>query len=293
MATGGELFSRIYSERGAPVQDSARFRLRLYGYLRALEPLQWSAISDHLLREGGVHVIPNTPAFMQFFESAHLSDVLDSITIERRRLFAQIPRDYHMRDYYLRRVMAWEEFVDRAFREENMGYRLEDDGAVRYFVDEEFERNRASALAALDLAPLQAARAEFETAHRYLDPGARDTKASVRAAFEALEILAKQLYPDIDRLTKNVILQRMRVDMKASAPDEVASKAVGAAFGGLADIVDGAHEYRHGQRVEELTAPPVDYAVFFLSTLAAAIRYLVPLFQARQAAAQAAKSQIS
>lgn len=285
MASGGELFSRIYADRGAPVGDSARFRLRLFGYLRALPNLEWSDISDHLLREGGIHVTASTSAFMQFYESGQLADVLDSITIERRRLIAQIPpQGYPLRDHYMRRALAWDEFVKRAFREENLGYRLGDDGSVRYFVDEEFERNRVSALAALDFKPLHAARDEFLAAHRYIDPGSRDTKASVRAAFEALEILAKQLYADIDRLTKNVILQRMRVDMKALAPDEVASKAVAAVFDGLADIIDGAHEYRHGQRVEELTAPPLDYAVFFLSNVAATIRYLVPLWQAKQAA---------
>ena len=52
----GELFSRIYRERGTPVQDSKRFRMRLYGYLEEAHNPHWSEFVQFFRREAGIDI---------------------------------------------------------------------------------------------------------------------------------------------------------------------------------------------------------------------------------------------
>lgn len=274
MTLSGQLFSRVYLERGSPAQDSSRFRVRLSGYISGATHVDASTFARHLSTEGGIDVVGTAASISTFFRQAPIADVLDAITVEFKRLAdAASAADFrHQKDYYAELAIAWRELARRALKEENLAYRVDNQGGVHYFVDEEFERNRVSALSALDVPQLAAVRDAFESAHRFLDPGSRDTKASVRSAFEAAEILSRLMYQDQGKLSRNLILQRLRPDAQAAAPDEVAKKAIGAAFEGLGDIIDGAHEYRHGQQVESTVAPPLDYAVFCISVVASALR---------------------
>lgn len=265
----GELFSRVYLDRGAPTQDNMRFRLRMFGYLEMARGTDWYALSKSIKMSGGFDILGTNAGFKKFFLESPVVDVLDFITLHWRDLGGGV--DYLARDGH---SSTWLMFVRKALVEENLGYRLDDACGVHYFVDEEFSRNRISALQMLDAAPLAAVCAAFETAHRYLDPGSRDTKASVRSAFEALESLARLMFPDQKNLNRWVVENKLKPTALAAAKDETEKKAVASAFDGLADVIDGIHLYRHGQPVAEMDAPSLELTVFYLSLTAAALRWM-------------------
>jgi hypothetical protein len=70
-APTGELFSRVYLERVAPVQDSTYFRNRLDGYVSAYDAKARGGISAILKREGGL-IIPFNAVICSLNSSGNL-----------------------------------------------------------------------------------------------------------------------------------------------------------------------------------------------------------------------------
>lgn len=156
-----------------------------------------------------------------------------------------------------------------------MGYRLDEECGVHYFVDEEFERNRMGTLAGLNSPLLANARQAYEDAFRHLDSVPRDTKAAVRSIFEAAEILAKQIVPEAQRLNGKIIDGHLRAKCLAALGGDVTEqKSLAKVFDSFGDWVDAMHYYRHGQAGDEPVAPSEDLAVHAISTGSAYIRLL-------------------
>ena len=160
-------------------------------------------------------------------------------------------------------------------REENMAYSLDEKCGVHFFVDEEFERNRITALACLASERFAGVRAAFEQSHSYLDAQPSDTKAAVRSAFEALEILARLMDTESKNLNKWMVENKLKPLALAQAVDATESTVLGKLLDGLAISVDGLHNYRHGQGSEQPVAPSLSVAVYVVSSVAAAMRLLV------------------
>lgn len=268
----GELFSRLYLERGAPTQDSVQFRTRLAGYLEERHDSEFGEIAQIIKREGG-WVVPGYGGTMgvyydvpKFVMTTSILSLRDSITLVWRLLHAAHSKSD---------ADAWVGFVARALREQNVGYSIDERGSIHYFIDEEFERNRVSALRAAEAPRYAGVRAEFEKAHLYLDADPPDTKASVRSMFEAIEILARLMAPESKRLNRQLVLDRLKLSATWLSVDGVEVTALGKVFEGIADWVDAMHMYRHGQAVEEPNAPSIEFAVYALSSGAAALRLLL------------------
>lgn len=271
MTEAGELFSRVYLERGVPLQDSIRFRNRLDAYVGG-HVADHRDLSAFLQREAGLIVqYRGYYDFTALFAKDPIEHVLDTITLIWRYFRAQ----ELVRGYSAKSSGNWHTFVSRVLREENMGYRLDEQCGVHYFVDEEFERNRVSALSCLSAARYTGVRTAFEQAHAYLDAQPADTKASVRSAFEALEILARLMDPTSKNLNKRMVENKLKPLAVANAVDATEEKTISSIFDGLAQVVDGLHNYRHGQPAEEPVAPSMTMAVYVLSTVAATLRWLV------------------
>jgi len=216
-------------------------------------------------------------SFPELFKSSELRDVLDAITITFRTLHTYKGVESATR---------WREFVSRAMREENVGYSLDDKCVVHFYVDQEFERNRAAAVAALDAPQFGGVRAAFDDAYRHLDADPRDTKAAARSIFEALEIMAKLIVPDAPRLTRNLCVQKLReACISAAGVDTTEQRVLGDLFTSLGYWVDGVHDYRHGQPGHESVAPSEQTAVLILSTGTAYLRELASLQLRRSAEA--------
>lgn len=284
----GELFSRLYIERGAPAQDSQFFRNRLSGYLSASHAADGAAISAYLKQEGGLILsYKGYWDFDGFFTETRIEFVLSSITLIWRFLKKQYPSWDRISDptkpggYTYPKADAWHGFVQRAMREENLAYSLDELCGVHYFVDEEFERNRVSVLRAASAPRYSGVLAAFQSAHSHLDAQPPDTKASVRAMFEAVEILARLVDPNSPRLNRRLI-EKLKAMVAAAGVDSIERDCREKLLEGVADWVDAIHLYRHGQGVETPVAPSLEVAVYVLSSGAAALRLLLAVDSSRQ-----------
>lgn len=276
-APEGQLFSRVYLRRNEPLRDSQRFRTRLTGYF--LDNF-WDLRRDFIKavkRELGVTVPVfavttqsyewNIPAF---FASAELRDILDSIS-----LTIAILRMKHQNQ----RIQPYLTFVQRALHEENMGYRLDPQGGVHYIVDDEFERNRISALACLNDPKFSAVASSMEGAFAKMDAEPFDTKGSVRDMFEAVETLTKLISNSSQDLTERFVKQTLK-PLAQSIYQKFDASAISVAdllLEGMCHWVNAGHKYRHGQKTAEPIAPPLEITILFLSGGAGYIRWLTEL----------------
>ncbi|TMA90478.1 MAG: hypothetical protein E6J74_23755 [Deltaproteobacteria bacterium] len=265
----GKRFSLVYLEPGAPLRDSQRFRNRLSAYY-------WANLDDHrdviqklIHKETGAKIPVNIGGgYMPnlFFERGELRDVLDSITLVYEAV-ADIG--------YRTKAENWKTFVERALREENVGYRLDPKCGVHFFVDEEFERNCVATLSALDASELSGVLDAYEAAYRHMDSDPPDTKAAVRSMFESLEILVRQMVPAKNLYKKLVETALKQKCLPLYAGEPTAAQVVTELFDGFADWVNALHNYRHGQPSEQPVAPTMEVAVYVLSSGSAFLRWLV------------------
>jgi hypothetical protein len=262
----GTRFSLLYLERSTPAKDSQRFRNRLAAYYwDKLHEYHREEIIKVIQLETGAKVpfVGMSYSISDFFEKNELRDVLDSITL----IYTVLP--------YSQNRNEWKDFVERVFKEEHLGYRLDSKCVVHYFVDEEFERNRFSALSVLSKPRYTGIRAAYEDAYRYMDSVPIDNKAAVRAIFEAIEILVKQMIPT-KNLNKSVVENSLKEKcLPLYATDEISKKVVSEMFDGFAKWVDSIHNYRHGQPNDIPIAPTEDMCIYILSSGSAFLRWLI------------------
>lgn len=271
----GELFSRVYLRPTELLADSAKLRLRLGSYIAKNVAPDLSELREFLSVEGGLSV-PYTGYvnYEKFFQQLPIVDVLGAVTLIWRFLAGKRGAAY--RSYpYDRQAALWMEFVGRTFAEESLGYRLDDRAGVHYFVDAEFENTRVALLSGLSDKRYAAVRDALEKAYKYVDLAPGDSKASVRSAFEALEILARLMVPEAQNLNKGMIDKRLRPLVVGCYPQATDQAMVEKLLDGFASFVDSIHMYRHGQGVEEPIAPTLDVTVYVLSNAAAALRWLI------------------
>lgn len=169
-----------------------------------------------------------------------------------------------------------------------MAYALDDKCGVHYFVDEEFERNRVSALGCLTSGRYAGVRAAFDDAHKHLDSQPPDTKAACRSTFEAIEILARLIVPGSKNLNAWLVTNKLKPLALAVAQDAIEGDTIGKVFDGFSQWADGLHNYRHGQGVERAVAPSLSLTVYVISIGAAMLRWLVEI-DSKQLGAGSAK----
>jgi hypothetical protein len=121
----GELFARLYIERGPATQDNKAFRNRLIGYLQANHHDEFSAIASIAKQELGL-IVPVQGGTMgaycdvsAFLDAAPIAHVLNLVAVIWRVL----------KERYGEK--KWREFVSRAMRDENLGYSIGAYGGVR------------------------------------------------------------------------------------------------------------------------------------------------------------------
>ena len=294
----GELFSRLYVERGAPTQDSEFFRNRLEAYLVGNHFKDYADLTAYLKQEAGL-IVPTSYLekfgsiyynYPEFFSKARIELLLSAITLIWKYLrikHAEWQKNVKPDPPYVQKFPkadAWLAFVSRAFREENLAYVLDEACGVHFLVDEAFERNRVSALKCLEVPRYAGVRSAFEAAHSYLDAHPADTKASILSSFEALEIQARLMDPTSKNLNKWMVENKLKPLALASAGDSTEVTAIGGLFDSVALAVDALHMYRHGQGVQQRVAPSLSVAVYVASLVASTLRWLVTLDQAQQQA---------
>jgi hypothetical protein len=260
-------YSQLYIERGLPQADSTRARIRLHGVFdrevggEALKSGAWSKIRQVI----GVEVT----SWDHFFLHAEVRDLLDAVTEIANVL------SVHRRSGS--RPEHWLAAANRIFQEENLAYRVGEDGIVHPFVDEEFEVNRASALEVLNDPRFGEVRTDFEAAHRHLRDG--NGKEALRMMFPAVEVAAKVLFPgkfaglganEVDKYLRPILERR-------NAGNQPAMDAGRLLLGGMKSWINAAQLYRHGQEMEHAAEPPIDFVIAHLSVGASYLRWMIEL----------------
>ena len=202
-----------------------------------------------------------------------MHNVLDVITIICRFFETKSYKPEYQQKCWGEKA-KWHKFVERVFMEENLGYSLDEKCGVHFLVDEEFAHNRITALSCLDSSRYAGVREAFNSSHSYLDANPPDTKAAVRSMFEALEILARMMV-ETKNLNKGFVNSKL-IPLVADiySHDPIAVKTITGLFAGFSEWVDAIHNYRHGQGLPEPVDPPLDMAVYILSSGASFLRWL-------------------
>ncbi|MBN8803772.1 MAG: hypothetical protein BGO58_11690 [Sphingopyxis sp. 65-8] len=267
MVEQGQRFSQNYIARGEPSGDSSRMRRRLYRLYTELKV--YHEVTGELIEFAtGAH-LPDTmygTDWEHYFSTAQLRDLLDTVTVAAARLKVKDPRKKEF----------WISGVRLIFVEENVRYRVDDQGGVHFAIDGEFAHNQASAIAALHSPRYAAARAHFEAAQKALDSAPPRTREAIRQTFEAAETVFKLMFSGVSVLGTNEVTKKLRPQLEAT----LAGTEKDAAFRlveSFADWVTSAHPFRHGQGVETPDDPSISTAVLSVSLGASYIRWLADL----------------
>ncbi|MEF2546977.1 hypothetical protein VQ045_07390 [Aurantimonas sp. E1-2-R+4] len=211
-------------------------------------------------------------AWTRIMQSIELRDVLDSVTIR-----------YQCLDHYdseaLEKIRG--EFLDEArriFREEQVRYRIDDEGGVHFAQDSEFERMRVSTIATLKDARFDGVRAAFDAAFLYLDQQPVDGKGGLRSAFFASEALFRLMFPSAHQLSGSEVRKHLQplIDSVYGSQKPAVHMAQ-KQLQSFVDWIDGAHFYRHEPGTEDPAQPPLELAIFMISQAGSFIRWLAHL----------------
>ncbi len=260
----GQRFSHIYLDRSEPVGDSGRMRIRLRTLAMSFDSLVHSIIVQEEL---GLELTN----WHIFFDDAEMRDLLDFITIAYRHLAKQS----HTGQYNARK---WLEGVQRIFIQENLQYRVDQKGGVHFHRDHEFARATVAAISALQPQRYANSLDAFEKGLSALRDASPDGKGGIRGTFSAIEGLFALMVPGVRRLASGEVSRLRPLIERAYPGDRPAQDAGKEMLQSLGDWIDAAHHYRHEEgKPDTIAQPPLNLAVYLVSTGAAHLRWLAEL----------------
>jgi hypothetical protein len=262
----GVRFSYVYRQLGEPTADSVRMRRRTGGAIASMPQLE-NNLRGVVEKEIGI-AAPAPHRWADFVEELPLSDLLDLVTVAADYLMSWHgpPRN------------EWINTIDRIFREENVHYRVEPEGGVRFYIDEAFSRSRASVIAALGQPRYANVLAEFEKGMGALAQAPPDGKSAVRAVFAAVEGLILLMFQGLKRLSAGEVSRLQPLIQKAFAGDRRAQETSDELLQSLRGWINAAHGYRHEEgRPDTVAQPPLTLAIYLVDSGAAHLRWLAEL----------------
>src|SRR5205085_1131599 len=165
-----------------------------------------------------------------------IADFLDAVTLVYRYFFWHVSEET---------AIWWREAVRRIFAEEHLAYQIDDIGGVHPRIDQEFQRNIGSAIAALQSERHRAVRELLERASSHLSAEPPNYKQALRATWAAADALFGLMFPRA-QLTADEIGSRLRPLVERIYAENAETK--GAALGMLAGFqswVEAATRFRH------------------------------------------------
>jgi hypothetical protein len=175
----------------------------------------------------------------------------------------------------------WLSEARRIFSEEHLAYEIDDNGIVHPAVDKEFQRNRQSTVAGLQMPRYANSLAAFERISDELAAQPPNGKDAWRAVFTAVEGLFRLMFASVPQLnTAAVEANLTSVVQKLYQGDATAQRAANKQVAAFKDWVDASHNYRHEAGSEEPVQPPIDLAVLAISNGTAYLRWLIAIDQA-------------
>jgi hypothetical protein len=267
----GLRFSHQYVERGERLRDSPKARRRIFSLIMEIVGASngketYDEVKGNLKLELGLPV----PSLERVLTDCDLGDFLDAISI----IYGGFNNP--------RAQAVFCSNAQRIFAEEHLAYEIDDKGGVHPLIDGEFSQVTAAAIQALSIPRYAATLHHFETAIEDLGPTGQGAKASIRNVFLAAETLFKLVSPETPARLGGKELQAFGSLVQTRlGRDAVARNATAKMLASLADWVDAAHFYRHGQPEEQLSEPPLALTVLIVSQGAAFLRWLVSLDQTK------------
>ncbi|MBB3444238.1 hypothetical protein [Rhizobium sp. BK379] len=272
----GQRFSQVYMRRADLLPDSERMRNRLALHIagtgHSIDDLR--RFGQRIQSEQGILVTRSAYAhdWPPILKAMELRDVLDSITTVHNSISG-----FNHAEQSRRR----KEFLDdcrRIFAEEQVRYRIDDQGGVHFTVDQEFEAVRISTISGLAAARYNGVRSLYEEAFSALDKTPPDGKTALRNAFFATESLFRLMFPSAPQLNGGEVQKHLeplinRIYAGQRPGINLAQKLVAS----LKDWIDGAHFYRHEPGAEEPAQPPLELAIYMVSEAGGHLRWLSKL----------------
>lgn len=271
----GQRFTQIYLEPSETVTDSIRLRNRVGEYFYSALYRYGEAVKGAILSELGCPMKSTGYAGVDvrtFLKQCELHDFLDALTV----IAAALPSYEQSGRSYPR--PAWIAFVNRAMRETNVSFELDDEGGVHPRVDAAFVANRQTAVAGLGRPKYQAALEHFEDAYSALDGGSPATGRAIREMHLAIEAVFKQAYPKASRIDVGEINSHLKaaVACRLDGPELEAAKLMLTSAG---NFVSASHQYRHAAGQPEPTPPSMETAIWMLSQGTAFLRWLISFLE--------------
>ena len=267
-----ERFSRLYLRPSDPVQDSTRARYRLAALFR--EPIfteHAESLAAYAGRESGIPLSMEgrySAQWNQFIRECRIADLLDIITTIYRYLFWHVGEEIAHR---------WRDGVRKIFSEEKLRYQIDDVGGVHPAVDQEFQRNVVSAIAAVRSPRYQKISELIENASTHLIADPPNYKLAWRAMLSAVDGLFGLMFPYV-RLTADEIERHLLPMMQnAYSGDTTAQAAARPILTSFQSWIAASSVYRHQPGIAEAPAPPADVAILAISAGAAFVRWLAGL----------------
>lgn len=276
-------FSQIYKIDTTLHADSNKFRLRLFAFIN--EHVNDRSLAKEIKKTLGLEVLYSGGSFgsfriKEFIQSAEIRDVLDIITITHNLL----KNNMHIvtekrRGYFSENTLPEKfiNFVNQCFKEENLHYIVEANGQVHFNPDKEFNSLKISTIRSLENKRYESVAHELSKAYENLDKGEGYRKDAMRNIFTSLEILFRLLCrnENIKNLSATPVEKQFKKIVEtiySSGTNNVIAKLKLQEF---KFWVNAAHEYRHGQPIEDLDEPSLELTLLVLSSGAGFIRWLV------------------
>jgi hypothetical protein len=273
----GERFSQVYIDWGAPIGDSTRMRHRLAALIYEHKAL-W--IEKQLGRAVEVRIGIRGPysgggSWKEHLATWSLKDVLDLVTVAYDVFGEQSIGSLRENSRKL-----WVMQVNTIFAEQNIHYRVDAQGGVHPYPDEEFARSRSATMAALQSSRYANVLAEFEAGSASIG---KDNKMAIRRTFGAAEGLFRLMFssPRLTAGEAEKLADRLRQFYNG---DPTATGASAKLLASFKDWIEACHFYRHEPGQEEVAQPPTSLAVHLVSAGASFIRLLAEIDAAKMGA---------
>jgi hypothetical protein len=272
----GERFSRLYLRCADPVPDSARARYRIGALFRErvfnehAEPL-----ASYVGREVGIPQFAEgrySSQWNQFIRECRIADLLDIVTAIYRYLFWHAGEEI---------AHWWRDTVRKIFSEEKLAYRIDDVGGVHPAIDQEFQRNLVSTIAALQSSRHQKIGQLIENAAANLAADSPNYKQAWRAIVLAVEGLFALMFPYVRMTADEIERHLLPVLQNAYQGDAAAETAARAMLKSFQSWVESANAYRHHPGAADIRQPPADIGVLAISAGASFVRWLAALDEQR------------
>jgi hypothetical protein len=273
-APEGLRFSQLYMRHPELLPDSQRMRNRLAMHVASsvgsdnLADLKHAIQADQGIILGDARFAYQWPGI---YQQIQLRDLLDSVTTGFRTIRHYDPK------ITARKQRHFLEGCRKIFQEEQVRYRIDEQGGVHFAVDEAFESARALTLAGLSGSRYNGVRSLYDESFAALDAVPPDGKAALRAAFFATESLFRLMFPPAHQLSGGEVQKHLEPLVTVIYPNRPAVHLAQKLVASFKDWIDGAHFYRHEPGLEEPAQPPIELAIYMVSEAGGHLRWLAKL----------------